>query len=166
VTGHLCRGVTGKACQSDSEPDMTPAPRMVWRGLLFAEEWATSLVEHAQRRPGYGRRRTSSRNEPRHHACSLRDKYLREKALAVEECRDSYHSEVLALGFVGSCRIPFGVRSVEGCVDTLRPRAHLAPLPLREGLDAMTRDMQTTNRYEHSLDSAMRPVLPFLASHF
>jgi hypothetical protein len=30
----------------------------------------------------------------------------------------------------------------------------------------MTRDMQTTNRYEHSLDSAMRPVRPFLVTHF
>jgi hypothetical protein len=60
----------------------------------------------------------------------------------------------------GICRIPFGVRLDEECVDTLRLRAHLAPPPLREEHDAVTRDMQTTIRYEHSLDSAMRPVRP------
>lgn len=46
------------------------------------------------------------------------------------------------------------------CVDTLHLRAYLAHPPLREGLDAVTRDLQSTNRYEHSLDSAMRPVRP------
>jgi len=52
------------------------------------------------------------------------------------------------------------MRLDEECVDTLRLRAYLAPLPLREERDAVTRDMQTTIRYEHSLDSAMRPVRP------
>lgn len=65
-----------------------------------------------------------------------------------------------SLGLEGICRIPFGVRLDEECVDTLRLRAHLAPLPLREEHDAVTRDMQTTIRYEHSPDSAMRPVQP------
>lgn len=60
----------------------------------------------------------------------------------------------------GNRRIPFSMHLDEGCVDPLRLRAYLAPPPLREEHDAVTRDMQTTIRYEHPLDSAMRPVRP------
>lgn len=71
------------------------------------------------------------------------------------------NSEVLASGFVGRAAASVSERLLaEERVDTLRLRAHLAPLPLRGERDAMIRDMQTTIRYEHSLDSAMRPVRP------
>lgn len=57
-------------------------------------------------------------------------------------------SEGLASGLKGE---PFASLSErlpeEERVDTLRLRAHLAPLPLREERDAVSRDMQTTIRY-------------------
>jgi hypothetical protein len=59
-----------------------------------------------------------------------------------------------------SCRIQFEDASGGGVRRHPLPRAYLAPLPLREERDAVPADMQTTNRYEHSLDSAIRPVRP------